>query len=63
MNHPKVEHLKNKSRFKMLTAAALNTTAKKACIFCKAKNHTSLECKKFAQKQKRYKLKKEGLRY
>ena len=63
MNRPKVEYLKNKSRSNLPTAAALNTIAKKACIFCYATNHNSIECKKFTPEQKRYKLKKEGRCY
>ncbi|XP_054724348.1 uncharacterized protein LOC129234379 [Uloborus diversus] len=48
---------------RMPSAAALNTTVKQLCIFCKASEHTGINCTKFSDEQKRYKLKKEGRCY
>ncbi|KAF8795504.1 hypothetical protein HNY73_003348 [Argiope bruennichi] len=45
------------------SSAALNTVVKNACTFCNSDAHTALKCKHFSDKQKRYKLKKDGRSY
>ncbi|KAF8785785.1 hypothetical protein HNY73_011290 [Argiope bruennichi] len=56
-------HGHTKFKNKLLSSAALNTVIKNVCTFCKSDTHTALKCKTFSDKQKRYKLKKDGRCY
>ena len=53
----------NFSKKSIPSAAALNTYTKVFCVFCKASDHSGLNCSKLSDKQKHYKLKIEGRYY